>query len=70
VGTPELCALRGFVLTFEPSMVRARYGTQADYLQRFDECARAAIEEGFLLGDDAEESRALAVRAIDGAFTN
>jgi hypothetical protein len=70
VGTPEHCALRGFVLAFEPSVVRARYGSRVDYLQRFDECTRAAMQEGFLFGDDAEEGRALAARAIDAAFTS
>jgi hypothetical protein len=59
VGTPEFCALRGFVKPFGPEQLAALYPTRDEYLERFDAAARAAVEGGYLLAPDAAEARAL-----------
>jgi hypothetical protein len=59
VGTPEFCALRGFVKPFAPEQLAALYPTRDEYFERFDAAARAAVEAGFLLAPDAAEARAL-----------
>ncbi|HXY94844.1 MAG TPA: alpha/beta hydrolase domain-containing protein, partial [Acidimicrobiia bacterium] len=59
VGTPELCALRGFVKPFSADQLAARYPTREQYLDRFDAASRAAVDAGYLLAVDATEAREL-----------
>jgi hypothetical protein len=59
VGTPEFCALRGFVKPFGPDQIAALYPTRDDYLERFDAAARGAVDAGYLLAPDAAEALAL-----------
>jgi hypothetical protein len=59
VGTPDLCALRGFVKPFAPERLAALYPTRDAYLERFDAATRVAVEAGYLLAPDAAEARAL-----------
>jgi hypothetical protein len=59
VGTPDFCALRGFVKPFTPDQLAALYPTRDAYLDRFDAATRVAVEAGYLLGPDAAEARAL-----------
>ena len=60
IGTPALCALRGFVKPFPPEQLAGLYTSRDDYLERFDAATRDAVESGFLLEPDAVEARALA----------
>ena len=70
IGTPELCALRGFVKPFPPEQLAALYTSREDYLARFDAATRDAVESGFVLEPDAIEARALAAVAYDRAVLN
>jgi hypothetical protein len=63
VGTPALCALRGFVKPFPPEELARLYTSRDDYLARFDAATRDAVGSGFLLEPDAIEARALAAAA-------
>jgi hypothetical protein len=63
VGTPALCALRGFVKPFPPEQLAALYTSRDDYLERFDAATADAVGSGFLLAADAVEARALAAAA-------
>jgi hypothetical protein len=55
VGTPQLCALRGFVKPFPAEKLAALYPTRDDYLARFRAAAEAAESDGFLLPADARD---------------
>ena len=59
VGTPQSCALRGFVKPFTPEQLAALYRSRDDYLARFDAATIDAVEAGFLLAADAVDARAL-----------
>ncbi|MEX1008342.1 MAG: alpha/beta hydrolase domain-containing protein [Acidimicrobiia bacterium] len=59
VGTPQSCALRGFVKPFPPEKFAALYPTRDDYLACFDAAADEAVAGGFLLEPDAREAREL-----------
>ncbi len=63
IGTPESCALRGFVKPFAPEQLAALYTSRDDYLARFDAATIDAVGSGFLLEPDAIEARALAAAA-------
>ena len=55
VGTPQLCALRGFVQPFPAEKLAALYPTRDDYLARFRAAAEEAVSDGFLLPADARD---------------
>jgi Alpha/beta hydrolase domain len=59
IGTPQSCALRGFVKPFPPEQLAALYTSRDDYLARFDAATTDAVGAGFLLEPDAIEARAL-----------
>lgn len=70
VGTPEFCALRGFVKPFARDLAVGLYADRATYLRRFDDATTAALDAGYLLAADAPEGRALAEHAIDELLTS
>ena len=69
VGTPALCALRGFVKPFPPEELARLYTGRDDYLARFDAATRDAVGSGYLLEPDAIEARALAAAAYEQAVS-
>ena len=69
VGTPALCALRGFVKPFPPEQLAALYTSRDDYLARFDAATDDAVGVRLPARDRTPiEARALAASAYDQAL--
>jgi hypothetical protein len=62
-GNKLLCALFGSSRAFSPARLKALYGTEAEYLQRFDAATQQAVNAGYVLAADraAMEAEARAV---------
>jgi hypothetical protein len=60
-GTPRRGVV-GLEVAFPPEKMRALYGTLADYVQRFNARLDELIAQGWLLAEDAADSRAEAAR--------
>jgi hypothetical protein len=52
-GSKALCALFGSSRAFSPARLKALYGSKAQYLQRFDDATRQAVNAGHVLPADA-----------------